>query len=280
MTMQTLEEQEEQKKQLVFVDDDLVFLRTVKRWQDDCNLQGYATSNIEESLNLVKKGDIRVFVCDLIMPKQTGISVIEQVREIDQSIDLVILTGYELDNEQKKRVEKVNGKVYLKDEDLNDFLDSLVPEDKGEVEDEGEKETSIVIDLQTKVSKLEREIREYENIIPDIAKVKELSRAEGTVVSIAKDTCIVESGAGQETSKLEFPTWRLIRAEADNENCTVEHIVLDTGTTQVISDLKLKGKPMNIKYGIEELGDLTPERKKELETAEEEIKAEENDNGE
>lgn len=132
----------------IFVDDDLEFINTIKQWQEDFNVQGYATTNIDESLYLVRKGDADIFICDLKMPWQDGISVIQNVRAIDPNIELAILTGYELTDEQNKIVKKLGAKVYLKYEDLEDFLNSLV-------KDKGKKEFSTIIQLQERISKLE-----------------------------------------------------------------------------------------------------------------------------
>lgn len=160
---------EQEVKTPVFVDDDLDFLDTIKCLQDDFGLQGHVTSDTEEALSLVRGGNISVFICDQRMPgQQDGISVIQQVRNVDPNVKLVILTGYELTDEQKNIVESLGGKVCSKCEDLKDLLDSIVAKDTSK------KEPSTVIHLQTKVSKLERLNRAWTSHL-----VNELEEIEG-----------------------------------------------------------------------------------------------------
>jgi len=123
---------------------------------------------------LVRKGDADIFICDLRMPAQDGISIIQQVRKIDPDIELVILTGYELTDEQKTTVENLGGKVYLKYEDLVGLLDSLV-------KDTGEKISPVAIQLQTKVSKLEHLNRAWASHLAQ--ELKEIEELEDALVS-------------------------------------------------------------------------------------------------
>lgn len=158
-------------KQPIFVDDDPNFIETVKHWQNDYGLKEYATEDIEESLNMVRKGDADIFICDLKMPAQDGISVLQRVRKIDPNIELIMLTGYELTDEQKKIVEGLGGKVCLKYDKLEELLDSLV---KGT----GEKESTNAIHLQTRVSKLEHLNRVWTgNLVRDLQEIKGLKDA-------------------------------------------------------------------------------------------------------
>jgi CheY-like chemotaxis protein len=142
-------------KQTIFIDDDLDFLKLVKHWQNNVGLDGYVTSNIERALYWVKKGVADILICDLKMPYQNGMSVIQQVKKIDPNIELVILTEYNLTDEEKNIVTELGGKVCLKS-NLGDLLNSLVSNTITE-------ESSILIHLQEKISKLARLNRELMN---------------------------------------------------------------------------------------------------------------------
>ena len=65
--------------------------------QDFLTSEGYVVSVVNDStlaLDELKQGDYHVAVLDLMMPKLSGIDLLEQIRQVDDDIAVIILTGY------------------------------------------------------------------------------------------------------------------------------------------------------------------------------------------
>jgi DNA-binding NtrC family response regulator len=79
---------------ILVVDDD----RDVCEYlQDFLTSEGYAVQVVNDStvaLDALRAGDYHVAVLDLMMPKLSGIDLLGQIRQIDDDIAVIILTGY------------------------------------------------------------------------------------------------------------------------------------------------------------------------------------------
>ncbi|HAJ57525.1 MAG TPA: hypothetical protein DCL35_07140 [Candidatus Omnitrophica bacterium] len=49
--------------------------------------------NGEEGLELIAKGDIRIVLSDILMPKINGIEFLDKVREYNLSVEVIMVTG-------------------------------------------------------------------------------------------------------------------------------------------------------------------------------------------
>jgi DNA-binding NtrC family response regulator len=59
--------------------------------------EGYGVKVVNDStvaLDELKQGEYHVAVLDLMMPKLSGIDLLEQIRQVDDDIAVIILTGY------------------------------------------------------------------------------------------------------------------------------------------------------------------------------------------
>jgi DNA-binding NtrC family response regulator len=65
--------------------------------QDFLTSEGYGVKVVNDStvaLDELKQGEYHVAVLDLMMPKLSGIDLLEQIRQVDDDIAVIILTGY------------------------------------------------------------------------------------------------------------------------------------------------------------------------------------------
>jgi DNA-binding NtrC family response regulator len=65
--------------------------------QDFLTSEGYGVKVVNDStvaLDELKQGEYHVAVLDLMMPKLSGIDLLEQIRQVDDDLAVIILTGY------------------------------------------------------------------------------------------------------------------------------------------------------------------------------------------
>ena len=82
------------KKTVLFVDDDEIILRSIKRgFLDEPYIQLLAGSG-EEALEILQKEEVHVIVTDMCMPGMGGVELLKIVREKFPRIVKIILSGY------------------------------------------------------------------------------------------------------------------------------------------------------------------------------------------
>jgi DNA-binding NtrC family response regulator len=79
---------------LIAVDDDPLTLDLIKAALTQEGVEILTSSDAEAGLELIVRRRPRVAILDLIMPKLSGMQVLERVVEIDPSIDVILLTGH------------------------------------------------------------------------------------------------------------------------------------------------------------------------------------------
>ena len=65
--------------------------------RDFLTSEGYGVNVVEDSTAVVdelKQGDYHVVVLDLMMPKLSGIDLLSRIREVDDDVAVIILTGF------------------------------------------------------------------------------------------------------------------------------------------------------------------------------------------
>jgi two-component system response regulator HupR/HoxA len=79
---------------VLFVDDDEIVLRSIKRgFLDEPYNQLFANSG-QEALEILQKEDVHVIVTDIIMPNMDGVELIKIIREKYPHIVKIVLSGY------------------------------------------------------------------------------------------------------------------------------------------------------------------------------------------
>ena len=83
-----------ENKTVLFVDDDQIVLRSIKRgFLDESYTQLFAKSG-REALEILQKEEIHVIVTDMCMPEMDGAELLKIVREKYPHIVKIILSGY------------------------------------------------------------------------------------------------------------------------------------------------------------------------------------------
>ncbi len=79
---------------VLLVDDELEFLDVLVKRLRKRKLSLLSASSGEEALRLVREHPVDVAVLDVKMPGMDGISVLKEIKKINASIEVIMLTGH------------------------------------------------------------------------------------------------------------------------------------------------------------------------------------------
>lgn len=82
------------KPSILIVDDDLQVLKSLKIWLKNEGFKPLTAMNGDEAIKLLGEHVVDVALVDFRMSKEDGIGVAERLREIDDSIKIIMLTGF------------------------------------------------------------------------------------------------------------------------------------------------------------------------------------------
>jgi YesN/AraC family two-component response regulator len=83
-----------ENRTVLFVDDDEIVLRSIKRgFLDEPYNQLFANSG-QEALEILQKEDVHVIVTDMIMPGMDGIELLKIIKEKFPQIIKIVLSGF------------------------------------------------------------------------------------------------------------------------------------------------------------------------------------------
>jgi DNA-binding NtrC family response regulator len=95
-----------EKKNVLFVDDDVIVLQSLERGLMDDSYNRLYAKNSQEALEILKHRQIHVIVTDMCMPDMTGIELLRVARQNRPEIIGIVLSGYEKDPELLAAVEQ------------------------------------------------------------------------------------------------------------------------------------------------------------------------------
>jgi len=78
---------------VLFVDDNPVVLRWLKRCVDRKGRKVITCSSAREALRFVSERDVHVVVSDISMPEMSGLDLLQQIRTLDADLPVILLTG-------------------------------------------------------------------------------------------------------------------------------------------------------------------------------------------
>jgi DNA-binding NtrC family response regulator len=79
---------------LLFVDDEEEFLATIQEFFSEIGYTVYTARNGQEALLRIKEYSPRAVFLDISMPHMDGSETLRLIQEIDQSIRVVVVSGY------------------------------------------------------------------------------------------------------------------------------------------------------------------------------------------
>jgi two-component system, NtrC family, sensor kinase len=83
-----------QNIRLLLVDDERSFLNTIAKRMKKRGITAELAANAEECLSILEKQPIDIVVSDVKMPGMDGISLLKQIKENYQDIEVILLTGH------------------------------------------------------------------------------------------------------------------------------------------------------------------------------------------
>lgn len=78
---------------LLVVDDDLSTCDFLKDFFEKTDFQVFVANDGEKALSIVKKKRPDIILLDIKMPGPSGIKVLEQIKEIDKKVKVIMMTG-------------------------------------------------------------------------------------------------------------------------------------------------------------------------------------------
>ena len=84
----------DKQTKIMFVDDDLVTGRVMKRNCDNAMYSCSVFQHGQDCLNAFKKSNADIVITDLRMPGMNGFELLSELREIDENVPVLVMTGY------------------------------------------------------------------------------------------------------------------------------------------------------------------------------------------
>ena len=90
-------ERREQKLNLLLVDDEIAMLHIMEKaidWKNEGNSKVFTAYNTDLARDIISSSKIDLVICDIEMPKENGLSLIQWIQDMYPEIINIILTGY------------------------------------------------------------------------------------------------------------------------------------------------------------------------------------------
>ncbi len=84
----------DKQTKIMFVDDDVVTGRVMKRNCDNANFICSVYQNAQDCLGAFKKSNADIVITDLRMPGMNGFELLSELRTIDENVPVLVMTGY------------------------------------------------------------------------------------------------------------------------------------------------------------------------------------------
>jgi DNA-binding NtrC family response regulator len=84
----------DKQTKIMFVDDDIVTGRVMKRNCDNANFSCEVYQSGQDCLNAFKNSNADIVITDLRMPGMNGFELLSELRAIDENVPVLVMTGY------------------------------------------------------------------------------------------------------------------------------------------------------------------------------------------
>jgi DNA-binding NtrC family response regulator len=95
-----------EKRNVLFVDDDVIVLQSLERGLIDELYNKYFASTCNEALEIIQQEKVHVLVTDMCMPDMSGLELLREAKKVHPDMICIALSGYEKDQEVKKAVDQ------------------------------------------------------------------------------------------------------------------------------------------------------------------------------
>jgi YesN/AraC family two-component response regulator len=109
---------------MLFVEDEEDLIKIISDTLSKLNLNFMTANNGEEALNLYKENlDIDIIITDINMPVMNGLELIENIRAIDASLPIIVMSAHTEQEYIKKAAQLGVTSYLLKPFDFIKFID-------------------------------------------------------------------------------------------------------------------------------------------------------------
>ena len=84
----------DKQTKIMFVDDDIVTGRVMKRNCDNADYKCSVYQSAQDCINAFKKSNADIVITDLRMPGMNGFELLTELRSIDENVPVLVMTGY------------------------------------------------------------------------------------------------------------------------------------------------------------------------------------------
>lgn len=180
---------EKQSMRILFVDDDVVTCRVMQRNCDNANYQCQVFQSGKDLLKVFSEQGADIIITDLRMPGMTGFELLSELRQIDQEVPILVMTGYS----------SVENAVEAMKRGGNDFIKK--PFDFAELKLLLER-TMKNVRLKTENRLLKKRIGQKRNRFGMVGDTPVMKQLFNTIEKVAEVSCSAiitgESGTGKE----------------------------------------------------------------------------------
>jgi DNA-binding NarL/FixJ family response regulator len=141
---------DKKKPGILIVDDDKQVLKSLKMWLKNEGFRPMMASTGNEALTVIKNNAIEVALVDFKMGKENGINMAQRLREVDNRVKLIMLTGYP---SYETAVKAMKVGIY-------DYLSKGSPNEK------------ILDSINSAIEKREREMNLYHQEFPPTNRIR------------------------------------------------------------------------------------------------------------
>ena len=82
------------KVKILVVDDEAIIRESLRDWLADAGYEVFTAENGSKALELIEKEKLGIVIADLVMPGMDGIELMKKAKEIQPSIEVIIITAY------------------------------------------------------------------------------------------------------------------------------------------------------------------------------------------
>ncbi|WP_300459016.1 response regulator [Desulfobacula sp.] len=114
-----------QRINILLIDDEIEFISTLA---ERLELRGYAStiaSDGESGISLVAKKSFDVAILDLMMPGLNGLDTLRQIKTIDTSLPVILLTGHGSTKDGMEGMRMGAFDFLMKPLDINELLEKI-----------------------------------------------------------------------------------------------------------------------------------------------------------
>lgn len=169
------------KEKILIVDDEEMITDSIATYLElTTELIVFTTNNPLEGIEIVKENQIDLVISDFLMPEINGINFFKKIREINNEIVLILLTGYADKENAIKAINEVGLYYYIEKPWNNEELVKIVHN--------GLEKRELQIELKNKISELESSEQEIKRLYQLLKQEydQEKENIEDVIISLAK----------------------------------------------------------------------------------------------